>query len=526
MAFTLREPRPEDVLRSAVADLQRGSPLEGVGQRYDWSDLRCVIYARISQAEKNDVAGVSRQVDICTQRITDRGGVLAAKPFIDNDVSASRFSDKPLAGRDAMMAMTMAGEADLIVVYDASRLFRRRTEFAALLDLFEREAARFAVVTVEGNTDLTTAHGRFQATMDNSLAIMESEKISARQKLQVAAQADAGKPRTSRRAFGWQQDGVTPHPEESRILQAAWRRILEEGVGIIAIARQWTEDGVRATRGQPMNWVRRDASVRKILTNPRHVGDLVHKGVVHRRDAWEGIIAREDFERVLALLRTRTAALPPRSPLTTWRTVPYTGLLICGRCEAEGHPDQGLERSVTSAKRGGHFYYRCNARFPGYTCGLSILAKPVEELIRAAAFAWAENPRFQELTATVGDDDGEQAAALARTEQVEERMAETDAMWNAIPPEMTRESYRRNMAELTRQRAEVQQTLERLARVGAMRIQRAHSATVRDRWPSLSTEEQRMTLHTIVDRVVIASATRHGPGFDPTRVHIHLVGET
>lgn len=521
MTFTLNEPSAAEAMarvneRSALTKLQEGSPLEGIGSRHDWSGLRCVIYARISQAEEGDVAGVDRQIAMAQERISGRGGTLVHAPWFDNDVSASRFSEKPLRDRDALMAYVLAGGADLIVAYDTSRLHRRRTEFTALLELFEREAANFAVATVFGHIDLTTAHGRFQASMDNSMNIMESEKISYRVRSKFAAMADAGEPRTSRRSFGWEQDGMTPRESEAKVLRAAWRRIIEEGASLKAIARQWEADDVRPASGRPMRWTRRDTSILRMLTNPRHVGDLVHQGEVHRYDAWPGIISREEFDQVVAIItaRSRGGRRGPR------RVVPYTGLLVCGRCEEAGTTSY-LSRSVTSTNRGGHHIYNCRE------CWLTVRAEPVEEVVREAAFDWSESDEFRNRVDNEEPEDAttERAELERLRAMVRARKAETNEMWNAIPPEMTRADYKLNMARLDEREADVQARLDKLALAVVNRERRGDVATMRADWPNLTVEEQRLMLLTVLDRVVITPATKRGRGFDHSRIHVHPMGQ-
>lgn len=500
----------------SLLELYTGSsPFDGLRWRPDWSGLKVIIYARISDDDDETFEGVARQKRLLIEMVEARGADLV-EVLVDN--SRSAWSGTPRPQFDAMIEMVVAGEADIILAYDIDRLYRGRTEFAWLCDFVEANMRSVAIVSIAGDFDLSSPDGRFKAGIMVEVGVLESEKTSRRQRFSNADLAYRGQLRKGgRRTFGWKADGVTPNPPEVRILKKAWRDLLD-GASLRQIGLEWEAEGVQpalhvdedgeprrdkdGNLRPPIPWRERLVTIRNMLTNPHHVGDVVYRGSVVAADAFGGIIDRPTFEAVVAAVEGRTfkARGIVRRPNTT--RLRYSGLLVCGRCEGE--------RSMHRAKSGGRAVWRCPR------CNLSIMAAPVEAMLDGYLLDLADDPTFRAAIrrGEVDDDDG----AWAEVERLDDKMAEADDMF--LKSEMSRASYTRNMRELKAQRQAATARLGRRERAKGLVRAMVKAGRVGDNIDKLPEELLGEFLAAIVEKATVKPATTRGRTFDPTRVDV------
>src|SRR5688500_6813913 len=100
--------------------------------------IRAAIYARISDDQRGDEAGIGRQTDDALALARRRGWLVPAEPYTDNDVSA--FKGARRDGYIALMRAVEAGEVDAIIVWQTSRLWRNRRERADGIDVLKNAA--------------------------------------------------------------------------------------------------------------------------------------------------------------------------------------------------------------------------------------------------------------------------------------------------------------------------------------------------------------------------------------------------
>ena len=86
--------------------------------------------------------------------------------------------------------MIEAGLIDVVVVYKIDRLSRALTDFAKLVDVFERHDVTFVAVTQQFNT--TTSMGRLTLNILLSFAQFEREVIGERIRDKFAASRKKG----------------------------------------------------------------------------------------------------------------------------------------------------------------------------------------------------------------------------------------------------------------------------------------------------------------------------------------------
>src|ERR1700754_4912123 len=91
------------------------------------------VYVRLSKAADGETVKVDDQVELCTEKILDRGGQVG-EVFKDNSLSA--WNPKVVRPQwDALMARLEAGLSDGVMVYDLTRFSRKILEGERLVEL-------------------------------------------------------------------------------------------------------------------------------------------------------------------------------------------------------------------------------------------------------------------------------------------------------------------------------------------------------------------------------------------------------
>jgi DNA invertase Pin-like site-specific DNA recombinase len=161
------------------------------------------LYARLSK----DRSGLSENVQIQlregTYFVEDNGGQVVAS-FTDNDISASKFSKKPRPEYDLLVAAIERGEVEVIVVTEMTRLYRRIEELLELIKMAEHTKLR-GIFTTDGiGYDLSTPEGVHAAIGAVNNAMLESARLSKRQKRKKKARAEQGRYLGGYRAYGYE----------------------------------------------------------------------------------------------------------------------------------------------------------------------------------------------------------------------------------------------------------------------------------------------------------------------------------
>lgn len=167
---------------------------------------RAAVYLRISLDQTGEGLAVARQREQCQQIIEQRGWTAVAE-FVDNSISASD-ARKNRPGYDALVKAYEAGRFDALVTYDLDRLTRQPRQLEDWVDAAEGKG--LALVTANGEADLTTDAGRLFARIKMAVARSEVERKSARQKAAALQRAQLGRP-----PLGVRLTGYTPRARPS-----------------------------------------------------------------------------------------------------------------------------------------------------------------------------------------------------------------------------------------------------------------------------------------------------------------------
>jgi DNA invertase Pin-like site-specific DNA recombinase len=153
---------------------------------------RCAIYTRKSTDEglEQDFNSLDAQREACTAFIQSQkheGWTVIPAVYDDGGYSGGSL-ERPALRR--LLADIEAGRIDVIVVYKVDRLTRALSDFAKLVEVFDRCGVSFVSITQQFNT--TTSMGRLTLNILLSFAQFERELIGERVRDKVAASKKKG----------------------------------------------------------------------------------------------------------------------------------------------------------------------------------------------------------------------------------------------------------------------------------------------------------------------------------------------
>ena len=153
---------------------------------------RCAIYTRKSSDEGLEQAfnSLDAQREACAAFIQSQkheGWTVLPALYDDGGVSGGTL-ERPALKR--LLADIEADQIDVIVVYKVDRLTRALSDFAKLVDVFDRRGVSFVSITQQFNT--TTSMGRLTLNVLLSFAQFEREVIGERVRDKIAASKKKG----------------------------------------------------------------------------------------------------------------------------------------------------------------------------------------------------------------------------------------------------------------------------------------------------------------------------------------------
>lgn len=296
--------------------------------------MRAAIYTRISLDQTGEGLGVERHFEDCSA-LAESLKWDVVQHYSDNDVSASKGVRRPQY--EAMLADIEAGKIDALICWHADRLHRSPTELERFIEVVEK--ARTEIRTVRSGTlDLSTSSGKMVARILGSVARQEVDAMADRRKRANDQKAASGAWQTSRRPFGYTQDGK-PFEPEATALRTAVADVLA-GMSVRQVAREWNAKGLRTATGGN-EW--RSTSVRRVLKNPRYAALRVHRGEVVGAGTWEPLIDPDAHRGIVAYLDDRKRV----GAVAFERKWQGSGVYICNVCKARMvvHVDMNKRRS-------------------------------------------------------------------------------------------------------------------------------------------------------------------------------------
>ncbi|RAV34770.1 recombinase family protein [Corynebacterium heidelbergense] len=179
---------------------------------------KAAIYLRISLDREMDGLAIDRQREQCEALAAYRQWEVV-ETYVDQSKSATdRTKVRP--AYDQMVADYKAGAFDAIICYDLDRLTRQPRQLEDWIDASELRG--LALVTANGDADLSTDGGRMYARIKAAVARAEMERKGARQSAAQLQRARQGRAPKGMRPLGYAVNGDII-PDEADTVRAIYR---------------------------------------------------------------------------------------------------------------------------------------------------------------------------------------------------------------------------------------------------------------------------------------------------------------
>jgi DNA invertase Pin-like site-specific DNA recombinase len=249
--------------------------------------VACAIYTRKSSEEglEQDFNSLDAQREACAAYILSQksqGWVAVPNSYDDGGISGGTL-DRP--GVQQLISDIRERKVQVIVVYKVDRLTRSLTDFAKLVELFDKHSVSFVSVTQQFNT--TSSMGRLTLNMLLSFAQFEREVTSERIRDKIAASKRKGMWMGGMEPIGYKADGRTLKIDEEKaeIIRTIYRMYL--GIGDVPTLKRrldsmgWvTPERPSNRKGQQGNRPYSRGHLYRILSNPIYIGQIPHKDEV------------------------------------------------------------------------------------------------------------------------------------------------------------------------------------------------------------------------------------------------------
>jgi site-specific DNA recombinase len=314
--------------------------------------LRCAIYTRKSSEEglEQNFNSLHAQREACEAYIRSQQGEgwRLCKTLYDDGGLSGATMERPALKQ--LLADIEEGLVDVVVVYKVDRLTRSLSDFARMVEIFDRHQVSFVAVTQQFNT--TTSMGRLTLNVLLSFAQFEREVTGERIRDKIAASKRKGLWMGGLVPLGYEvrDRHLAVVEAEASTVRHIFQRYCELG-SVRLLKGELDRDGLRsklriASHGsrsgqQPFS----RGALYTLLRNPIYVGEVRHKGARYPGQH-QPIIERSVWDKAQALLRSHTvrAGGNPSGAITS----PLAGKLF----------DQNGERLTPSHAVKGHRRYR------------------------------------------------------------------------------------------------------------------------------------------------------------------------
>jgi site-specific DNA recombinase len=399
--------------------------------------IRCAIYTRKSSEEglEQSFNSLHAQREACEAYIHSQrheGWQVVREPYDDGGFSGGsleRPALKKLLDDIARKAI------DTVVVYKVDRLTRSLTDFAKIVEQFDKQGVSFVSVTQQFNT--TSSMGRLTLNVLLSFAQFEREVTGERIRDKVAA---------SKRKGMW-MGGVVPvgyvvkdrllviNQDEAEQVREVYRMYLKFGC-VSKLQEYLDQAGVRSKERTSRTGRRTGGAVHSrgalygMLQNHMYLGKVHHQGTYYPGQH-PAIINQELWDKVQARFAANLQA-PRRRPRSTSKSL-LTGLLYDpqGNRFTPSHTAKGARR---------YHYYVSQAviKKPGRAANgpIRLPADELEELVISQVQSFLQSPqRMQDILCdpNAGSVEIQRAAGFAQ-----KWAAATTAQVRAVVPSVVK----------------------------------------------------------------------------------------
>ena len=388
---------------------------------------RCAVYCRVSTDERLDQSfnSLDAQKDaglayIASQRA--EGWIPVPDDYIDPGFSGGNI-ERPALKR--LMADIEAGRIDIVVVYKIDRLTRNLTDFAKLIEVFERRQVSFVSVTQQFNT--TTSMGRLMLNVLLSFAQFEREVTGERIRDKIAASKAKGMWMGGYTPLGYRVENrrLVIEDTEAKLVQHIFHEFVRcrsttDLVKQLAANGQTTRSGTKFSKQM----------VYKLLHNRVYLGHILHKEKSYPGQH-EAIIDQAQWDAVHAILTENNR----QRQSETWQRRRPDALLLGLFFTEDG---ERYQPAHTRKANGKAYRYYVPIRKVRYGADASeagrVPAEPIEQLVLAQVYAVLKAP---EAVQAVWDAVRAEYPEISEPEVVLQ-LREIGAVWEQLFPEERR----------------------------------------------------------------------------------------
>ena len=302
--------------------------------------INVAAYARVSVDKDTMHHSIMAQIDYYKKLIENNPKWHLVDIYVDEGVTGTSED------RDSFNKMiddAMSGNIDLIITKSITR-FARNT--VTLLETVRKlKTNNIEVFFEEQNIHTLSKDGELLLTILASYAQEESRSVSENMKWRVKKNFEEGLSwGTHLYGYKYENNQYEIIPDEAKVVKKIFDLYLD-GNGVQAITKILETEGIKTRNNIPLS----KSTIRAMLSNEYYTGDkILQKTYVkdyiskktmnnngeltkyYVEDSHEGIISKDDFNKVQEILKMRKANInwKVKSPLI----LPFSGLLECGCC--------------------------------------------------------------------------------------------------------------------------------------------------------------------------------------------------
>lgn len=275
---------------------------------------RCAIYTRKSSEEglEQSFNSLDAQREACVAYVLSQRheGWKALDAHYDDGGYSGGSMERPAL--QVLLKDIVGGRVDVVVVYKVDRLTRSLSDFARIVELFDRHGVSFVSVTQQFNT--TTSMGRLTLNVLLSFAQFEREVTGERIRDKIAASKKKGMWMGGAVPLGYDVTDrrLVPNPDEAQFVRHIYTRYLALGCvrrlqlelkARSLFSKKRTSRAGKTTGGMPYS----RGALYSILRNRLYRGEIAHRGAIHAGQH-EAIVDRTLWDEVQLRLKANNDA--------------------------------------------------------------------------------------------------------------------------------------------------------------------------------------------------------------------------
>lgn len=457
---------------------------------------RSVVYARVSTSAQTEGLSIASQIERCRQRALSDG---YEEIMVVEDAGVS---GKSMARPGIERLLADIDEVSAIYVWSLSRLARNVRELLTLVDevIVPRE---IRLVSVTEALDTGSPHGRFSLTVLGAVAQLQREQIVADSKRGIERRVRSGLWQ-GRPPYGYRllpdKRGIEPHPNEAPVVGELFKRFAA-GASLVALTQWLNSEGIPSQRNA--SWWH--GTLADVLANPAYVGKLTFNDEVMPAKH-ERLVSTRVYNLVQERLADNRLIDPGRYGQS------WSPLYRCGACGSTmfvkwgGARIDGLRyrNYICAASREVPVAMRHEVMAVSADKADAYLWRAVVTAIEGGALRrWVEEAQDRTTSET---DQAAEASLREEAARLEADIAYAmrAARAGGITPEVLERENRPLLERLEQIRSrfgEIQR--QRISRSRSARLLEIDAAAVRGALNTLSSEDRRLLLSRLTERVEV-----------------------